>query len=84
MLLAPLFKGGWGDLFVCLIRRYVKNDFKGNSWHQSSEDLQMRFGVIAATTPRNDAPLHVGEWANNAPRSQLVSVSPALGSCFGL
>ncbi len=35
----------------------------------------MGFSVIAATTPSNDAPLQVGQRADDAPRMQLFKVS---------
>jgi hypothetical protein len=35
----------------------------------------MSFGIIAATTPSNDAPLQVGQRADDAPGMQLFKVS---------
>jgi hypothetical protein len=57
-----------------LIGHCVKDDFKGNRWHESSEDLQMSFGIIAATTPSNDAPLQIGQRADDAPGMQFFKV----------
>jgi hypothetical protein len=34
----------------------------------------MGFCVIPATTSGDDAPLHIGEWADDVPRMQLFKV----------
>lgn len=44
----------------------------------------MEFGVITATTPHNDALLHIREWPNDALGIQFVFVSQAVSHCFGL
>ncbi len=44
----------------------------------------MGFCVITATTPRNDASMHIGEWANDAPGIQFIFGSQAVSRCFGL
>ena len=47
----------------------------------------MSFGIIAATTPSNDAPLQIGQRADDAPRMQLFKVGHEallvrLAGCF--
>ncbi len=67
----------WQSLLCNRIRwfwHHVKNQVVGSSWIIHSEDLQMTFGITAATKTGDEACLHIGEWTDNAPRRKLIFV----------
>jgi hypothetical protein len=70
ILLAPLFKGGWGDLIVWVIWHYLKNNFKRNVGHHLLEDSQMPLGINSAAKASDNDGTHIGEGANDAPGMQ--------------
>ncbi len=69
-LLAPLFKGGWGDLIVWVIWHYVKSNFKGNAGNHLLEDSQMPLGVYSTAKASDNDGTHIGKGANDAPGMQ--------------